>query len=272
MDFSGSAVKSNLYALGFSDTEYDAVLKTSTELTLGDKKHFQTIILAYRNDGEYDNTYNASIEDKVKIDNTDLTVSLHSDNGFGFVNAKLLFEVDSLTQIYIEYAPNLKYPHIKDVYETNLILLNPGLYPENDWLYVHGACESSRELTVKGEVEYDDDSRSFQVRRQGSGGDGLQAHIGKALAVALAEAGADIVGVSKELEPSGSDVEKAVVQTGRKFRSYQCDFRDRKATHEFTARVMADFPVIDILVANAGMTYASPRQSTPMNIGTTSLR
>jgi len=83
---------------------------------------------------------------------------------------------------------------------------------------------------------------------------GCRRGIGKALANALAEAGANIVGVSKSLEPSGSDVEKAVVRAGRSFRSYQYDFRERRAVHAFTARVMADFPVIDILVANAGTT------------------
>jgi 2-deoxy-D-gluconate 3-dehydrogenase len=87
---------------------------------------------------------------------------------------------------------------------------------------------------------------------------GCRRGIGRALAVALAEAGADIVGVSKSLEPSGSDVEKAVVEAGRKFRSYQCDFRQRQAVHEFTARLMADFPVIDILVANAGTAARKP--------------
>ncbi len=92
---------------------------------------------------------------------------------------------------------------------------------------------------------------------------GCRRGIGKALAVALAEAGADIVGVSKSLEPSGSDVEKAVVQAGRKFRPYQCDFRQRKAVHEFTARVMADFPVVDILVANAGTTLRQPAAEHP---------
>ena len=35
-------------------------------------------------------------------------------------------------------------------------------------------------------------------------------------------------------------------------------FRDRKTVHDFTARVMADFPVIDILVANAGTMRRSP--------------
>lgn len=87
---------------------------------------------------------------------------------------------------------------------------------------------------------------------------GCRRGIGKGLAVALAEAGADIVGVSKSLEPGGSEVERAVVQAGRKFYPYQCDFRKRQAVHEFTARVLADFPVIDILVANAGTTQRQP--------------
>ena len=92
---------------------------------------------------------------------------------------------------------------------------------------------------------------------------GCRRGIGKGLAVALAEAGADIVGVSKTLEPSGSDVEKAVGQAGRKFRPYQCDFRQREAVHEFTARVRADFPVIDILVANAGISLRKPAVDYP---------
>jgi 2-deoxy-D-gluconate 3-dehydrogenase len=87
---------------------------------------------------------------------------------------------------------------------------------------------------------------------------GCRRGIGKALAVALAEAGADIVGVSKSLESTGSDVGRAIAQAGRKFHAYQCDFRDREAVHDFTVLVMADFPVIDILVANAGTTRRSP--------------
>ena len=71
---------------------------------------------------------------------------------------------------------------------------------------------------------------------------GCRRGIGKGLAVALAEAGADIVGVSKSLEPGGSEVEKAVVQAGRKFYPYQCDFRKRQAVHDFTARVLRISP------------------------------
>jgi len=47
--------------------------------------------------------------------------------------------------------------------------------------------------------------------------------IGKAMAIALAEAGADIVCVSASLEASGSEVEKAVTGLGRKFAAYQFD-------------------------------------------------
>ena len=39
---------------------------------------------------------------------------------------------------------------------------------------------------------------------------GCKRGIGKAMAIGLAEAGADIVGVSATLESSGSDVEQAV--------------------------------------------------------------
>lgn len=87
---------------------------------------------------------------------------------------------------------------------------------------------------------------------------GCRRGIGKALAVALAEAGADIVGVSKSLEATGSAVEKAVGQTGRRFRAYQCDFRDRRAVHALAASLLADLPVVDILVMCAGTLRRQP--------------
>ena len=83
---------------------------------------------------------------------------------------------------------------------------------------------------------------------------GCRRGIGMAIAAALAEAGADIAGVSATLAPSGSEVEKLVTATGRSFRAYACDFGDRKALYEFISRVKADCPRIDILVNNAGVT------------------
>jgi 2-deoxy-D-gluconate 3-dehydrogenase len=81
---------------------------------------------------------------------------------------------------------------------------------------------------------------------------GAKRGIGKAMAVALAEAGADIIGVSKTLEASGSEVEREVTALGRSFRGYACDFADRASVHAFLREVLADVPVIDILVNNAG--------------------
>ena len=82
--------------------------------------------------------------------------------------------------------------------------------------------------------------------------------IGKAMAVALAEAGADIACVSARLEARGSEVEKAVTAAGRGFKGYACDFGDRAALYDFIARVRADLERIDILVNNAGMVRRAP--------------
>ena len=87
---------------------------------------------------------------------------------------------------------------------------------------------------------------------------GCKRGIGFGMAVALAEAGADIIGVSASLESSGSDIERAVTALGRRFKGYACDFSDRAALHAFIARVRADFPVIDILVNNAGIILRQP--------------
>ena len=82
---------------------------------------------------------------------------------------------------------------------------------------------------------------------------GCRRGIGKALAIALAEAGADIIGVSASLEAKGSDVEREVEGCGRKFNGYACDFSDRKALYGFVQGMKSDCPDIDILVNNAGV-------------------
>ncbi len=87
---------------------------------------------------------------------------------------------------------------------------------------------------------------------------GCKRGIGKAMAIALAEAGAAIIGVSKTLEPTGSAVEREVTELGRTFKGYTCDFGQREKVYEFLHRVQADFPVIDILVNNAGTILRKP--------------
>lgn len=92
---------------------------------------------------------------------------------------------------------------------------------------------------------------------------GAKRGIGAGIAVALAEAGADIIGVSATLEESGSEVEKQVVATGRNFRAYACDFSDRDAVYAFLKRVQSDFPQIDILFNNAGTILRKPAAEHP---------
>ena len=87
---------------------------------------------------------------------------------------------------------------------------------------------------------------------------GAKRGIGMAMAVALAEAGADILGVSASLESTGSEVEKAVTARGRKFKGYACDFGDRKALYAFITKVKAENSQIDILVNNAGTILRKP--------------
>ena len=79
-----------------------------------------------------------------------------------------------------------------------------------------------------------------------------------AMAIGLAEAGADIIGVSATLELNGSDIEKAVTALGRKFKAYQADFSDRESLYEFIKAVLRDYPRIDILVNNAGTILRDP--------------
>ncbi|WP_210516003.1 SDR family oxidoreductase [Hymenobacter terricola] len=92
---------------------------------------------------------------------------------------------------------------------------------------------------------------------------GCKRGIGRAMAVALAEAGADIIGVSASLELSGSDVERDVQATGRAFRAYQCDLSKRTAIYDFLAQLKQDAPVIDILVNNAGTILRKPAAEHP---------
>src|SRR4030042_856691 len=92
---------------------------------------------------------------------------------------------------------------------------------------------------------------------------GSRRGIGRGYAYALAEAGADIVGVSASLMPSGSEVEKDVVSAGRKFKGYACDFANRQAVYAFIERVKKDVPRVDILVNNAGTILRKPAAEHP---------
>jgi 2-deoxy-D-gluconate 3-dehydrogenase len=87
---------------------------------------------------------------------------------------------------------------------------------------------------------------------------GCKRGIGKAMALALAEAGADIIGVSATLELENSTVENEVKALGRQFYAYQCDFKNRPDLYNFIEKVKAAHSIVDILVNNAGNILRQP--------------
>ena len=87
---------------------------------------------------------------------------------------------------------------------------------------------------------------------------GCNKGIGKAMTIALAEAGADIIGVSASIELKNSQVEIAVKKLGRQFKAYRADFSSRKSLYSFIEKVKSNHPIIDILVNNAGTIKRAP--------------
>ncbi len=87
---------------------------------------------------------------------------------------------------------------------------------------------------------------------------GCSRGIGKAIAIALADAGADIIGVSNSMPAKGSEVGKAVEAAGRKFYPYAADFSNRDALYTFLNKVKAGHKQIDILINNAGHIMRKP--------------
>ncbi|MCX6876691.1 MAG: SDR family oxidoreductase [Verrucomicrobia bacterium] len=87
---------------------------------------------------------------------------------------------------------------------------------------------------------------------------GCKRGIGFAMAEGLAEAGANIIGVSASLEAQGSAIASAVTALGRSFAAYQCDLARRDDVRALAAKVMATHGVPDILVNNAGTIKRQP--------------
>ncbi|WP_343745382.1 SDR family oxidoreductase [Chitinophaga sp.] len=103
----------------------------------------------------------------------------------------------------------------------------------------------------------------FQLKGKTALVTGCKRGIGKAMAVALASAGADIIGVSASLELQGSEVEKEVTALGRSFKAYQSDFSNRESLYAFIHRLQQDVKTIDILVNNAGTILRKPAAEHP---------
>ncbi|PNW10485.1 2-deoxy-D-gluconate 3-dehydrogenase [Microbacterium testaceum] len=85
---------------------------------------------------------------------------------------------------------------------------------------------------------------------------GARRGIGFAMALGLAEAGADIIGVSASQTASGSEIERAVTAVGRSFTGIACDFGDPSAVDDLAADLSERH--IDVLVNNAGTIERAP--------------
>ena len=87
---------------------------------------------------------------------------------------------------------------------------------------------------------------------------GCNKGIGLDIAIALAESGADIIGVSSKMKESGHEVANAVAKAGRKFYAYNADFTNRDSIYQFINDVQKDHSKIDILINNAGHILRNP--------------
>ncbi|MEQ8550911.1 MAG: SDR family oxidoreductase [Cyclobacteriaceae bacterium] len=104
---------------------------------------------------------------------------------------------------------------------------------------------------------------SFDLKGKTALVTGCKRGIGKAMAEGLAEAGANIIGVSASLELEGSEIEQSVNALGRSFRAYQCDFSNREELYKFLEKVKQENEQIDILVNNAGTIMRKPAAEHP---------
>ena len=81
---------------------------------------------------------------------------------------------------------------------------------------------------------------------------GANRGIGYAIALALAESGADIVGTSRQMSDDES-IAKEVRALGQKFFPFACDMKNRAESTALAKKVLTEVGQVDILVNNAGM-------------------
>lgn len=90
---------------------------------------------------------------------------------------------------------------------------------------------------------------------------GCDTGLGQGMALALAEAGAEIIGAS--IVDDYSATQKAIEATGKKFTYHKVDISDRDQLYAFINKVKTDHGRIDILVNNAGIIMRKPAAEHP---------
>lgn len=92
---------------------------------------------------------------------------------------------------------------------------------------------------------------------------GAKRGIGKGIAIGLAKAGANIVGVSASLNPASSEVKQEVEAMGSSFEGFQVDFKSRDQIYELVEQLDERGIHIDILINNAGTIMRKPAAEHP---------
>ncbi len=91
---------------------------------------------------------------------------------------------------------------------------------------------------------------------------GAGSNLGREMALALAEAGADIVGSGRRPEPL-EETGAMVRERGRRYLARPTDVTDSAAVNAMVAEAIAEFGAIDILVNNAGGGSAGAGKTLP---------
>lgn len=88
--------------------------------------------------------------------------------------------------------------------------------------------------------------------------------IGKTIALALAEAGADVVIASRDEQACAETAKGIVVATGRKALSQRLDVTERGSVEEVIKLAREKLGSVDILVNNSGATWGAPFEEMPL--------
>jgi len=88
--------------------------------------------------------------------------------------------------------------------------------------------------------------------------------IGRAQALGLAEAGADVVVTSRQIGPL-EEIAEEIEATGRKALAITVDVTQEESVSSMVKQVLKEFPRIDILVNAAGITINRPASEFPLN-------
>jgi 2-deoxy-D-gluconate 3-dehydrogenase len=81
---------------------------------------------------------------------------------------------------------------------------------------------------------------------------GCSRGIGKSIAIGLAQAGANIIGVSSSALSSDNSINEDIAKLGRSFTYFPADLSDRAEIYQLIDQIKSKGHIIDILVNNAG--------------------